>query len=78
MTYNEREIFRGRIAMLNVDDLRVRVKILDTRRVFGRIDHQVSPEAGFGTQWVSADRVTILSNPPQSIPLANGGGVLVH
>lgn len=49
----------GGRAMLSVEGgkLRVRVRILDGREVWGRTDYLVLPEAGAGETWVSADRV---------------------
>lgn len=42
--------------------LAVRVTILDARRVWNRTDYLVTPVAGSGQQWVSADRVTNLTS----------------
>lgn len=38
--------------------LKVKVKILDARQQFGRVDYQVMPLAGEGDAWVSESRVT--------------------
>lgn len=44
---------RGRHRLL------VRVKILDARRVYGRTDLLVTPEAGSGVAWVVSSRVEV-------------------
>ena len=47
----------GSEGMLRCGDMYVRVRILDARCVFNRVDLLVTPIAGDGTQWVAADRV---------------------
>lgn len=53
----------NRQAVLSVPSragtLEVRVRILDARETFGRIDLLVSPVEGSGQAWVSADRVKV-------------------
>ena len=39
--------------------INVRVRIEDSREVWGRTDYRITPIAGTGRQWVSAERVTI-------------------
>lgn len=51
--------YMGRTGSLRVDSLRVEVRIADARQVWGRLDLLVSPVAGQGAEWVSAERVTI-------------------
>ena len=46
-------------ATLTMDGLEVAVKITNARENFGRIDVCVTPEAGNGEAWVSADRVKV-------------------
>jgi hypothetical protein len=49
----------GSVAELAIErgGLRVLVRVLDAREVFGRTDYLVQPECGRGTAWVSADRL---------------------
>lgn len=41
------------------DKLTIEVLILDVKRVYNRIDYKVSPIAGKGEQWVSAQKVRL-------------------
>lgn len=59
----------------------VRVKVLDARTVWNRLDLLIAPTDGVNNIWVSAGSVRDLhyARPPSiSIPLAHGGGVLVR
>ena len=47
----------GEVRLLRVDSLRVRIRVLDVREVFGRVDCLVEPVAGSGGQWVAFDRL---------------------
>jgi hypothetical protein len=50
----------GKTAILSVEKtLKVMVRILDCREVWGRQDYEITPLAGDGKQWVSADRVKV-------------------
>jgi hypothetical protein len=51
----------GQSGLLEVErtPLRVRVKVLDAKRAFDRLDVRVTPEAGEGEAWVSLERVTL-------------------
>lgn len=44
-------------------DLTFHVRIKDARRVWDRTDYLVTPVAGSGEKWVSADRVTDVQVP---------------
>lgn len=44
-------------TLTTAEGLRVQVRILESRRVFGRIDLLVSPVAGSGQAWVRERRV---------------------
>lgn len=48
----------GRQGVLKIDQLRVAVQCVDARQCWQRIDVLVTPIAGSGEQWVSADRLT--------------------
>lgn len=52
MTTSEKINMIGQYARLPIKGLEVSVKILDIRDVFGRVDAQVTPEAGGGSAWV--------------------------
>jgi len=51
----------GKFGVLSIlqSPLRVNVKILNAREMWGRVDFLVSPVEGTGTQWVAATRVHI-------------------
>lgn len=49
----------GGHGVLSVAGLRVRVKVLDVRQAFGRIDYLVTPIAGSNEKWVQADGVKL-------------------
>ena len=49
----------NREGLLQVDGLRIQVKVTDVRQVFGRIDYEVTPTQGSGSQWVESSRVTL-------------------
>lgn len=53
----------GHTGSLRAGDLSVDVTILDVRVVFNRTDYLVTPKAGSGQQWVSAERVTAVTAP---------------
>jgi len=59
MTTREIAELLDKAATLETDGLSVSVKIIDARENFGRIDVCVTPEAGSGQAWVSADRVKV-------------------
>ena len=52
-------IGRETLADLEPRGLRVRVRIIDARHVFGRIDARIEPVAGEGSAWVSLDRLEV-------------------
>lgn len=47
----------GKMGVFEVEGMRVIVKILDARKVFGRLDYHVVPVLGAGAAWVAANRV---------------------
>jgi hypothetical protein len=49
----------GRTGSLRVGELKIDVRIADARQVWGRLDYLVSPVAGQGAEWVSAERVAL-------------------
>jgi hypothetical protein len=51
----------GKVGELQVNDLMVKVKIIDSRQVWGRTDCLVAPVAGSGEQWVSTDRLAAIA-----------------
>jgi len=52
-----RDKFPGGEGFVTIDKLTVAVRVLDARKVFGRIDVLVTPKEGRGEQWISMDRV---------------------
>lgn len=42
---------------LTIDGLKVRVKVLDTRKAYGRDDAKITPADGSGEKWVNIDRI---------------------
>lgn len=49
----------GREGLLPLDGIRIVVVVIDARYRFGTMDLRVTPEAGDGSRWVEADRVTL-------------------
>lgn len=41
------------------DCLKIRIKTLDARQSYGRVDVRITPEAGNGEAWVDSDFVTL-------------------
>lgn len=39
------------------------VEVLDTRRVYGRVEHLITPVGGSGEAWVHGDRVVASPKP---------------
>ena len=46
-----------KIALFYSESMRFRVKIIDVKTAFGRIDYLVEPIAGDGSKWVSSERI---------------------
>lgn len=46
-------------GFVTFDKLTVAVKILDSRKVYGRIDVLVTPKHGSGEQWIDLARVKV-------------------
>jgi hypothetical protein len=63
MTAASLAIFVGCTGQLRSGDLWVDIRIKDARKVWDRTDFLVTPAAGTGEQWVSADRVNNLDTP---------------
>ena len=59
MTASELARLIGHEATISSDGLQVRVRILDGRTAYGREDLLVTPVAGEGQRWVSAERVRL-------------------
>lgn len=51
----------GQTADLSIEELYVRVRILDAKTAYGRVRVQVSPTHGGGAQWVETTRITNLA-----------------
>lgn len=49
----------GREGELIIGPLGFRVRVLDARRVFNRLDLKVEPIKGSGSKWVSAESVAL-------------------
>ncbi|MCH8823334.1 MAG: hypothetical protein IH984_07485 [Planctomycetes bacterium] len=56
-TTNSLMLSIGCIGDLRLSPLYVQVKIIDSRKVFNRIDFLVIPIAGSGEKWVAADSI---------------------
>lgn len=59
MTVKELASFIGKQGFLNIDNMQVKVTVMDVRQVFGRIDFQITPMDGNGNNWVEASRVNM-------------------
>jgi glycine/D-amino acid oxidase-like deaminating enzyme len=62
-TVKELAIYVGCTATLHLGELGVRVTVLDARKIWGRIDLQITPIAGNGQNWVSLASVSDLRTP---------------
>jgi len=49
----------GRKGQIELNSLTVEVGVLNARHRYGHVDLLISPEAGFGEQWVEARRVRL-------------------
>lgn len=65
-TFTEAATIVGRMGYWRCGDgsadanaIKVRVIVVDTRKVFSRVDYRIAPESGTGIAWVSADSVTL-------------------
>lgn len=56
MTELDRRTVNG-YGYIKLDGLRVRVKVIDTRKAFGRDDALITPENGSGSKWVDMKRI---------------------
>lgn len=56
MTELEQRTVNG-YGYINIDGLRVRVRVLDTRKAFGRTDAHITPESGSGAKWIDITRI---------------------
>lgn len=57
MTELEKRTANG-YGYISVDGLKVRVKVLDSRKSFGRVDVLVTPADGCGTRWMVVTGLT--------------------
>ena len=51
---------RATDAVYHVGDLVIPVKIIDCRRIWGRVDCLITPVGGNGQQWVEQSRIKIV------------------
>jgi len=51
------ESLRGKTGYQRLDGLYYPVRILDARKVFGRIDILITPVGGRGERWTQADTI---------------------
>jgi hypothetical protein len=51
--------YRGRVGLMNVDDLKVEVRVTDARLRFGHLDLLVTPVSGQGTRWIEQHRIEL-------------------
>ena len=45
--------------LYNLDGMSIRIKVLDVRTAWGRMDCLISPIEGYGTKWISLDSLII-------------------
>lgn len=57
MTHEESKEYIGRTGEIKVESMTIPVKVLDVKTSYGNDRFLISPELGFGQQWVSIDRV---------------------
>lgn len=60
-TATDLAVFVGAQGDLLQGEMRIRVRIVNARKVWSRVDYLVTPVAGSGEQWVAAGRVESLS-----------------
>ena len=70
-TYTDlRAYYRShRHALCGFERVHVAVEGLDLKPVYKRVDALVRPVHGSGSQWVSADRLSPLSDPVLAVPI---------
>jgi len=49
----------GKNAIVEIDKLKIQVRILDGRFSFGRADLLVTPIAGSGEKWIASGKVSV-------------------
>lgn len=59
MTTNELKVNIGKTGTCQFDLIRGPVLILDTRKVFGRVDYLIQIVGGTNSQWVNSERVAV-------------------
>jgi hypothetical protein len=57
----------GRTGRIQVSAMAVRVRVIDTRRAYGRFECLVEPVAGEGRAWMTADKVALDPVPAAGI-----------
>jgi len=57
MTVKELAANIDKHGFLDIGNMQVKVRIIDVRQVFGRIDYNVTPTDGNGNIWVESNRV---------------------
>lgn len=62
----------GKEADLTIESFTVRVKILDVRSAYGRIDYEVTPVTGSRTRWVSGERLNFSGAERATLDLVDG------
>ncbi len=50
-------VCKGETRSIGIDGLTVKVKVLDLRQVWNRIDALITPISGEGETWIDADRL---------------------
>ena len=49
----------GSYGTLRFGKLGFKVKVINCRQLFGRLEYEVEPANGWGTRWVVAERVEV-------------------
>lgn len=62
--------YRNADGYVDINGIRVRVKITDTRQAYGRFDLCVTPVAGDGSRWIDYRNVVITSTLTPTKPLS--------
>jgi hypothetical protein len=62
MTATELAKYINREGDWQTGELRVRVKIVDVKKAYGRLDYRITPIAGSGEQWINGEAVKLDKN----------------
>ena len=48
------------VGIYRIKSMNVKVKIVDIREAYGRVDYRIEPDSGNGGMWVSSESVNLV------------------